>query len=223
MRRLLAVLLFVVVAPFAGVSAQEDDVALRFYLVTITQVNNYRYPTHFGARGVSADAELVGVQWQMMDYGLINTGLLAANVNAAQQTYLAGLADVQAIPANIDNTVTAGQVQNIRDRLEAFDLPGTWVNVGDSYRVVLREVCGYMQFMQRLTAITGINPTTLNIRLSMQYNAMPQLWKNAMVQTYSELGYSDENVSGTSTLRQILRDITAQNGQRAFYIGGVTL
>lgn len=222
MKRLLLALVAVLVFS-APVLAQGEEVALRFYIVPVVQVGIYRSPAHFGGRSNPVDAQLVGVTWGMMDYGLINVGIVGAQVNATQATYLAGLSDIQPVPANIDTVLTTqGQVNTVSNALEAFNIPGTWVNVGDSYRTVMREIAGYFQFMQRLTTITGINPTTLSINLSTRYNQLNATWQNALLQTFSELGYSTAKLSGTSTLRAILRDIASQNDTRTFQLGGIS-
>lgn len=47
---------------------------VRFCFVPITESNNRRVPAHFNVRGVG-DVELVGLFWDMLDYGLINTAI----------------------------------------------------------------------------------------------------------------------------------------------------
>lgn len=221
MRKLLALMALFVFVVFP-VSAQGEIVA-RLYFVDIVQTGIYRSPDHFGGRVVAPDTELIGVQWALMDYGLINQGLVAAEVNTDQQTYLAGLPDVLAIPANLDATVTAGNINAIQNALEARNIPATWVNVGDSYRVVLREIAGYFQYMQRLTGITGLNPLTQGITLSTQYQNLPQLWQDAILQAATDLGYDASGLTGTTTIRAILRGIASQSGSNVYTLGSFAL
>ena len=47
---------------------------------------------------------------------------------------------------------------DISNALEAKEIPADWVNAGDTYRSILREVVGYFLFMQRYTATTGFDP-----------------------------------------------------------------
>lgn len=221
MRKILALMALFVFVVFP-VSAQGDIVA-RLYFVDIVQTGIYRSPDHFGGRAVAPDTELIGVQWALMDYGLIPQGLVAAEVNTDQQTYLDSLPDVTVIPADLDATVTAGNVSAIRNALEARNIPATWVNVGDSYRVVLREIAGYFQFMQRLTGITGLDPTAQGITLGTQYQNLPQLWQDAILQAAADLGYDASALTGTTTVRNILRGIASQSGNRVYMLGSFSL
>lgn len=196
---------------------------LRFYIVPMVQVGNVRGPVHFASRAGEADPELDGVRGAFKDYGLIPVMMVAAEVDSAQQTYLDTLADIQPVPANIDNVIGAGQVATVQTALENFNIPGTWVNAGDSYRVVMREIFGYFDFMQRLTAITGINPLTLGISLSTQFSQLNQTWQDAITRSLSELGYDASGLTGATTLRQLLRNVALQNGSKTFTFGGVTV
>lgn len=217
MKRLLLAIIAILL--LTGRVFAQGDIVARLYFVDIVQTGIYRSPAHFGGRVVAPDTELVGVQWALMDYGLIPQGLVAAEVDSTQQAYLDGLADVLAIPADLDATVTAGNVTVIRNALEARNIPGTWVNVGDSYRVVLREIAGYFQFMQRLTAITGLSPLTQGITLSTQFQNLAQVWQDAILQAAVGLGYDASGLTGTTTVRNILRGIASQSGLKVFYLG----
>jgi hypothetical protein len=155
------------------VFAQGETVE-RLYFVDALVSGNVRYAAHFGEirYGIQPDPELVGVPLGRMDYGLINQMLVAATVDAAQQAYLDGLPDVLVIPLDLETTVTAGNRNAIRNALRNRNIPSSWVNTGDTYRVVLREIAGYFQFMQRLTAITQLNPLTAGITLDTQYQEL---------------------------------------------------
>lgn len=220
MKRLLLVL-FVFLTFTAPALAQGEDVALRFYIVPVVQVGIYRSPAHFGGRSNPVDAELAGMTWGMMDYGLINVGMVGAQVNPTQITYLNGLTDIIVIPANIDNTIGAN-LATVKSKLAAFDIPNVSIQAADTYRLAMREVAGSFQFMQRLSAITGVNPTTLNIHLSTTYGQLNQTWKNALQQTASELGYSTAGINGSSTLEEILISIGNQNDAKTFQLGGIS-
>jgi len=262
-KRLLWIVI-VLLAFTAPVLAQGEDVATRLYFVDIIRTVSNRYPAHFGdpRHGFPADVELVGVRWSMLDYGEIDQGLVAADLSASQITYMASLPDVLAIPANIDNLVTAGNVATIQNALEARGIPGTWVNVGDSYRVVLREIAGYFDVVQKLSVLLQIDPTAQGYSLSAtigatalaQWQAIKARWivlkgtmdeVSAYQQTRTEAlqaglsstnflrasllvvldfkGYDISAITASTTIRQVLRGLSAQNGQKQFTVGAFVL
>lgn len=221
MRKLLLLVALVVLVVFP-VAAQGDAVE-RLYFVDIVQTGIYRSPDHFGGRVVAPDAELVGVQWVLVDYGLVNQGLVAATVDSTQQAYLAGLADVLTIPLDLETVITGSAVNALRNDLEAREIPATWVNNGDTYRIVLREVIGYFYFMQRLTAITGSTPAAAGVALNTQFQNMPQIWQDGILQTAIDLVYDASTWQGTTNFRAILRNVASQNGSKVFTIGSTQL
>ena len=254
----------VLLAFTAPVMAQGEGVATRLYFVNIIRTPIFRYPAHFGdpRHGFPADAELVGVRWSMLYYGQIDQAIVAADLNVSQITYMAGQSDVLVIPANIDNLVTAGNVTTIQNALEARGIPGTWVNVGDSYRVVLREIAGYFEILQKLSELLQVDPTAQGYSLSAtigatalaQWQVVKARWivlKGTMSeiaayqQTRTEAleaglssanflrasllvvldfkGYDISAITASTTIRQILRGLAAQNGQKQFTIGAFVL
>lgn len=223
MKRLLVVL-FAVLLLAAPVLAQGEDVTIRWYIVPITLVNgNARYASHFGGKGLTPDAQLAGVEKVMMDYGLIDVGLVVANVTPTQITYLNGLSDIIVIPANIDNTIGAN-LNTVKSKLATFNIPSVSIAAGDTYRKAMREIAGQFEFMDSLTALTEVNPMTLNANvLSITYGSLSQTWKNALQQTAARLGYSTAGITGASTMSDILISVGNQNDNRTFNMGITSL
>jgi len=56
-------------------------------------------------------------------------------------------------PANIDLSLTQGQVDAIKAALEARQIPAHWLNAGDTRRTVIRMVCHMAFLNQRLEGI----------------------------------------------------------------------
>jgi hypothetical protein len=82
----------------------------------------------------------------------------AAPLTPAQKSFLQAQPDAVAVPP-IDNTIGAGALGQVQGGLESLRIPADWVQVGMSYRMVLRVVVGMAQFLQR-TAGLG-NPVKL--------------------------------------------------------------
>jgi hypothetical protein len=161
-----------------GAQAQEDDRVYRWYIVDLVQVIRgetvYNFPEHFGGRFLTPDPELAGVaERHLMAFGNAPVTLVYADTTAAENTYLQSLAgpannyDVIVIGADIDTrTVTSANRDDIRNALESKNIPGLWVNVGDTYRRVLREIAGFFQYNQRFAGLANTDPFSEGVALS---------------------------------------------------------
>lgn len=172
--------LAVVLSVFAvGVQAQEDERVFRWYIVDLVQVvrgeTTYNILEHFGDRRIlPPDAQLAGVvERHAMAFGNAPVSLVYADTTTAEDSYLQSLSgaangyDVIVIGTDIDTrSVTGGNRTAIINALEAKNIPGTWVNVDDTFRTVLREIAGYFQFMQRFTGLSNVNPFANGIPLA---------------------------------------------------------
>jgi hypothetical protein len=167
----------------------------------------------------------LGVKWSMIDYGFQPVGLVAADVDGATDTSLQGNGDVTKIPDNLDNLLGAGAVSAVQTALENKNIPAGWVTQSLSYRTVLRTIWGFFAFLQRYAVVSGnTNPIiAASVNLDTQFGSLPQTAQDNLAATAKSLGLNTTGVTGTTTLRVILKGIADQWGQRAFTIGGVTI
>lgn len=137
-------------------------------------------------------------------------GILCADILDADHTILIGHADVLSIPINLDAKLTAGAVTTARDYLESINIPAGWVSTADTYRGVLRSVLGIFFFIQRVTALTGQPINWGSLSLNIQWQNIPSVWQNAMLQAAGEMGYSVNGLTSTTALRVILKSMADQ-------------
>lgn len=195
--------------------------AWELYVVPIVQAGIYRGPKYFESRADPGAAELAGVQWAMMDYGSIPWGLVAADVDAAQDAFLAAQADVRNIPTALDDQI-GGALTTVQNALEAARIPAGWVAASTTWRELLRAVAGLFQFAQRYTAITGNQLVTSTAVLNQRINQLTQAQRNALTQVATDLGYDTSGIAGNTLVRNALKILADQWGARAFYLGGIT-
>lgn len=196
---------------------------IRFYIVPIERSGSQRGPQYFKWPRDPDPANSIDVPWSMKDYGLVDVGVVAADVTTAQHNQIVAHTDVLAIPTNLDNTLNAAAVTTARNFLEALNVPAGWVGQGDTYRAVLRSVTAIFLYMQRVTAITGTTVDWVNVPLSTQVRNIPTVWRDAMTQAATELGYDYSGVTGTTTLRQVLKSMADAWGDAPIYFGLTTL
>ncbi len=196
------------------------EAAWHLYLVPLIGTgvtdSNPRTPKYIAA---------LSVPWAMVDYGFQPVALVAADVDGATDTSLQGNGDVTKIPDNLDNLLGAGAVSAVQTALENKNIPAGWVTSALSYRTVLRTIWGFFAFLQRYAVVSGnTNPIiAASINLDTQFGSLPQTAQDNLAATAKSLGLNTTGVTGTTTLRVILKGIADQWGQRSFTLGGVTV
>lgn len=151
------------------------------FLIPTTRAGSVRYVNHFGSprHGISADAALVNAPYSAVYYGALPNALVAATLDTAQLSYLSSQLDVLSIPINLDQQVTVSNIDTVQTRLEAADIPATWVNVGDTFRVVLREILGFFEFVDRFSALLQDDPLSYGINRNIVVGSAAMLvWEN---------------------------------------------
>ena len=127
--------------------------ALRWYVmpfevVEISPGQFVRRPEHLGdIVGFGARGSVLG-NWSALKVKE-NWGVGWVDLTAAQhQTYNAA-AGVLFMTANLENTLTAGQVTGVQTRLDNRNLPSAWVDTVDTWRQVIKRIFGFIQCIQR--------------------------------------------------------------------------
>lgn len=164
----------------------------RFYVVEMVNNPPYRSPKYFGGKGNPTDANLGGIVGFYNDYGVIDQCIVyVKTIDPAHEAYLDTLPDVLAIPSDLDAAITAGQVAGIRSALQARDIPGSWINAGDTYRQAMRETMWVFDFMKRYTAFANFNPIAAGVNLNTALGAVTvnqwQNLRNRYVQALTEI------------------------------------
>lgn len=118
----------------------------RFYVLPIEQVENRRGPKHLKWR-YDPDPPGLDVVWNMMDYGLLPTALVAVDASDEQHASLANHADVIAFPVDLDQAIA--NTETLTDALETLHFPMHWLTTEHTYRELVRMLAGYCQLGQR--------------------------------------------------------------------------
>ena len=81
-------------------------------------------------------------------------------------------AGVLFLTADLDVTLSAGQVSGVQTRLDTRNLPSSWVDTADTWRQVIKRIFGFIQCIQRYYGMTtqsmnvGVPVTTTIASLS---------------------------------------------------------
>lgn len=178
-----------------------------------------RFPKYF-----APGQPFAAYNWVGLDYGVENVFLVAAaDVTAADQSTLAGFADVIAVPP-LSQTVGA-QVTTVQSRLESLNIPGQWVTSSMSYGSVCRYTAVFMTIMQTLTQQMG-RPSLFQgtgITLATKWGQLPAAVQQNLLDLAAHLNMSTAALTGTTTVRQVLKALADQWPAVAIPVGGTVL
>lgn len=195
--------------------------ALRLYIVPISGTGTRvdpRVPKYFLDGTISASTP-----WTMADYGFEPWAFVAGDLSPTDQAAVVAMVDAFIIPAVLDIALTAPQVTNVQNKLEAINLPAGWVNTTLSWRDVMRTVLWISAFMQRFTALNGtalfVGGTTLSTTVG---GLTPQVRAN-LLQAVRDLGLSSAGVTNGTTLRVGLKAVAAQSSAKPYQLGALSI
>jgi len=181
--------------------------AQRFYITPIqdtglTYPDVSKIPAYIEAEG--------GRVLEAMTYGREPYMLVRADVTTLQNTAISLHTDVIVIPANLDNLIAAGALATVQASLETIGVPASWVTTAFSYRQVLRTVGGLFQFAQRYAGLFNLNLFRGGVTLNTTFNQLPNIEQQRLIDCADSFGYDRSSLSGTSTIRQILKTMADQ-------------
>lgn len=196
---------------------------IRFYILPIELNGTARGPKYLNWRYDPDPPALVTCSWGLMDYGLINAALVAANVTQEQHEALAAEIDVAAAPLNIDQLIGAPAIPQIQAIMEQLRIPAEWMDITYTYRQILRMIAGLFQFAQRHHGLHREPLIDSTAQLDLRWNQVPGDRQARILATADSLGYDYSAIENTWLIRRILKHLADQWGTRPFYIGGTEL
>jgi hypothetical protein len=162
----------------------------------------------------------IDVRWSWMDYGLMPSGLLVADVTAAQHAQAAAQPDIVVVPENIDNTIGAVALPMVQAELEALHIPAGWVNTTHTYRDVLRKTAHLFLLAQRYHGRTAKRLIDAGYNLNSTIASLPQSVRSSLNEAAQSLDYDTSAIQGTWTVRQALGYLADQWGNEPLKFGG---
>lgn len=170
----------------------------------------------------AADAESRDIPWAMMDFGAEPLCLFSADIPDDLHAQFAAQPDVLALPLNLDQAIGA-QLTTVQNALESRNIPAQWILDTHTYRQVIRIVAQLCQFLQRLNGLTASRLFKSGITLDTRFNQLSVTMRQLLVDAATSFNYNTSSLSGTSTLRNILKTMADQWSQIEMFIGGRAL
>lgn len=141
-------------------------------------------------------------------------------VTEARHSQIDSIASVT-FPLNIDNTITS--VNNVKSKLANHDIPNYWVTTSTTWRELIRFIANYTQVYQSLFSVVKDSFFVDGVTMTTQYRDLPQQQKNALQNMANEFEFDKSGITGSSTVRQILKEMIDQIGDEPLVLGGQAL
>ena len=193
---------------------------IRYYIIPIEDVSSARGPEYLKWRYGSGTLD---VEWSGKDFGVIDQMLCAVNAEQVDHDVLLAQGDVVKIPVNLDNNVAAGALASVRSELENLGIPGNWITTAYTYREILRFVAGLFFFAQRHHGLHNQELRPFSVDLDDVWSDLPLVWRANLRLTADSFGYDYSAVTGSTTLRAVLKSLGDQWGNTPIEFGFTTL
>jgi hypothetical protein len=163
------------------------------------------------------------LQWAMIDYGPEQVAVVRIpNVDTPTHQALALLSDVISPPEDLGQQIGA-QLTQVKNALEAFNIPADWVQASHTYAQGLRLIACMFCFAQKMVALGATRVFPSGVTLATRFNQLTTAQKNFLLNTAIVLNFNTSILTGNSTMRQILKAMADQWGLRSIFVGGCEL
>jgi hypothetical protein len=156
----------------------------------------------------------------VIHYGPEPYCIVISDVDATQHTNVMANADVRALPANLDGTITNGTRTTIVNALEAANIPAQWVSNGMTFRVFLRCLVGVFRILQ---GVHGRKFRLLQAALNDPLSSLPANVRQALQEIAQSMSLDTTGITASTTLRAALTALGNQFADRPVHYSGVSL
>ena len=189
--------------------------ALRIYLLPMVDTGTVGHPRLVPKYD---QTDLAGLERSLLVYGAEMACLAAVDVTPEQHAVLVAEPDVLGLPANLDQAIGA-QLQVVQNALGALNIPDQWVQDTHTYRQVLRVVATIFLVLSRFQQFQLARLFASGITLATRFNQLPVAVRTALQDTATDLGLDTSGITGTMTLRQILKALADQTHFLEVFLG----
>jgi hypothetical protein len=169
-----------------------------------------------GFRPKYIDGTIASNTWTATDLGMESLMVVWADTTPEEDAAIDAQTDAARIPP-LDNQI-GGALTKVSNVLEAANLPANWITATNTFREVLRACLWMTQLMQRLQG-QGIRIFGGGVTLSSTFGSLPANVRSALIEAATFFHLDTSAVTGSTTLRAILRGAMVQFSAMAFTLG----
>lgn len=167
-------------------------------------------------------SEFGAFQWQLVDYGSMDSCFVALDADTTTHNTLTAHSDVLTVPANLDNTPGAAAVTTTQNALEALQIPNGWVNTSRTWRTIVRVVIGMFILNQRFwvqrgnTIGDGRHSIFDGLNLDSTVGQLSQAVRDDLEIVCTGLEIDTSAITGATTIRAMLQNFGLQFAARPY-------
>ena len=194
----------------------EEDMAVTAYLCPLVGMGTRSDPL----RPKYAD-DLGATNATFLRFGEQNVYLVVVSeISSTLHTTISGDSDCVTFPP-LDNAVGAGALNAVRNKLEALNMPGNWVQSSTTYRAIARACGLFCLLCQRFKGLGNGALFTAGVTLDTEWNALPQGVKTGLQDMAAAWSLDTSGMNGTTTVRQILKALADQMTEQFNWFGEI--
>lgn len=168
------------------------------------------------------DLGAAGLLISELDYGNEPIFLVGVqDITPALQSTIAADSTCISVP-DLAQSVGA-QVPAVQNVLEAMNIPAGWVGPGMSYGSVVRVVAIVFLLLQRFQSLSSARLFGGGVTLDTRFNQLPVAVRTQLQQMAQSFNFNTSGITGTTTLRTILKSLADQWSSVSIPLGAIIL
>jgi hypothetical protein len=163
--------------------------------------------------GTTRTAKTIWVHGRVrnVDYGWEGYCLCYADLTDPQHTAVVSDPEIWGLPLDLDTEIGTN-LTAVQNALEAGKLPVGWVTATMTYRNLLKYINAACQLMRRLTGKLNTTAGVIvgAVTLETEWLDLPLAARTALQEIGVEWGLDTSMITGTSTVREIIKAVADQ-------------
>lgn len=205
--------------------------AFRLYIVPVVGTgatrSDARRPKYFSSDAAGAGnigIIAAGQSWTAIDYGFEPWMVVGADLSTSDDNLIVGQVDVMALPFDLAPTLNSAQVTSVQTKLESMNVPAGWVTTALTWLSVVRIVLGMFSLIQRYAGIHGaVSLFSGGVTLNATIGSLPISVRTDLLAAATSLGLDTSGITGSTTIRNALKQLADQFTQAQYNFNGTLL
>ncbi len=167
-----------------------------------------------------------GIPGEWWDYGFQPVFLAGVSLTTADDAAVVANSDVIALPFNLETNITGGQINALKNALEAKFIAADYISGGMSWHAIALANAGMFRFMRALYGEVGniiLFDGTGNKTLNAQYGSLPTSIQDAIQRAAAVEGLSTAFITSTTQVRAMFKELSDQSQSKGFRFGPFTI